>query len=159
AFSVQRFVGRFLPRAARAALALPWADFHCHLRCGNANSVTVGLMAYRSLRECIADLERTKQLVRLDAEIDARLEVAEIQRRVYAAGGPAILYTRVKGCRFPMVSNLFGTIERARFLFRDTLDAVRHLIELKVDAASFWKNPWRYRDVPRVLWHMRPKFV
>src|SRR5262245_54667269 len=116
-------------------------------------------MAYPTLRECLTDLERTRQLVRLDDEIDPYLEAAEIQRRVYRAGGPAILYTRVKGCRFPMVSNLFGTIERARFLFRDTLDAVRHLIELKVDAASFWKNPWRYRDVPRVLWHMRPKFV
>ena len=93
-------------------------------------------MGYRSLRECVADLERTGQLVRLDDEIDPYLEAAEIQRRVYAAGGPAILYTRVKGCRFPMVSNLFGTIERARFLFRDMLAAVRHLVELKVDAAS-----------------------
>src|SRR5262245_33950593 len=116
-------------------------------------------MGYRNLRDCIADLERTRQLVRLDAEIDAHLEAAEIQRRVYRAGGPAILYTRVKGCRFPMVSNLFGTIERTRFLFRDMLRAVQHLIELKVDAGSFWKNPWRYRDVPRALWYMRPKFV
>lgn len=116
-------------------------------------------MGYRSLRECLADLERTKQLVRIDDEIDARLEAAEIQRRVYRAGGPAILYTRIKGCRFPMVSNLFGTMERARFLFRDMLDAVRHLIELKIEAAEFWKRPWRYRDVPRALWYMRPKFV
>ena len=36
-------------------------------------------------------------------------------------GGPAIYFARVKGCRFPMVSNLFGTLERTRFLFRDTL--------------------------------------
>ena len=46
------------------------------------------------------------------------LEAAEIHRRVYARGGPAVLYANVKGCRFPMVSNLFGTIERARYLFR-----------------------------------------
>src|SRR5262249_48908838 len=64
-----------------------------------------------------------------------------------------------RGCRFTMVSNLFGTMARARFLFRDTLDAVRHLVELKVDPANFWKRPWRYRDVPRTLWHLRPKFV
>src|SRR5438309_3230516 len=116
-------------------------------------------MGYASLQACVTDLERTKQLVRLHEEIDPYLEAAAIQRRVYAAGGPAILYTRVKGCRFPMVSNLFGTIERARFLFRDMLEAVRHLVELKVEAASFWKNPWRYRDVPRALWCMRPKIV
>src|SRR5262249_32096722 len=80
-----------------------------------------------------ADLERTGQLVRLDVEIDPYLEAAEIQRRVYQARGPAVYFARVKGCRFPMVSNLFGTLARARYLFRDTLDAVRRLVELKVD--------------------------
>lgn len=116
-------------------------------------------MVYASLRACVSDLERTGQLVRIEDEIDPRLEAAEIQRRVYQAGGPALLFTRVKGCRFPMVSNLFGTLERTRFLFRDMLQAVRHLVELKIDPAAFWKNPWRYRDVPRTLWFLRPKFV
>src|SRR5262250_2284589 len=116
-------------------------------------------MSYRSLRECIVDLERNRQLLRIEQEIDPYLEAAEIQRRVYQAGGPALLFARVKGCRFPMVSNLFGTLERTRFLFRDMLAAVRHLVELKVDPASFWKNPWRYRDVPRALWFLRPKIV
>lgn len=116
-------------------------------------------MGYRSLQECVRDLERTRQLVRIDVEIDPRLEAAEIQRRVYLAKGPALLFTRVKGCRFPMASNLFGTLERTRFLFRDTIEAVRHLVELKVDPANFWKNPWRYRDVPRSLWYLRPKWV
>jgi 4-hydroxy-3-polyprenylbenzoate decarboxylase len=116
-------------------------------------------MGYPSLQACIADLERTRQLVRIEDEIDAHLEAAEIQRRVYQAGGPALLFTRVKGCRFPMASNLFGTLERTRFLFRDMLDTVRHLVELKIDPANFWRNPWRYRDVPRALWYLRPKFV
>lgn len=111
-------------------------------------------MGYRNLQSCVRDLERTGQLVRIDQEIDAHLEAAEIQRRVYLAGGPALLFTRVKNCRFPMLSNLFGTIERTRFLFRDTLEAVRHLVELKIDPNHFWKNPWRYRDVPRSLSHM-----
>ncbi len=116
-------------------------------------------MGYRNLRACLADLERTDQLVRIDAEIDPDLEMAEIQRRVYAAGGPALYFANVKGCAFPMVSNLFGTIERTRFLFRDALAAVRHLIELKVDAASLWKRPWRYRDAPGALLHSLPQMV
>src|SRR5581483_11670530 len=116
-------------------------------------------MGYASLRACVADLERTGQLVRVEAEIDPSLEAAEIQRRVYQAGGPALLFPRVKGCAFPLVSNLFGTLERTRFLFRDTLDEVRHLVELKVDPAHFWRAPWRYRDVPRALWHLRPRHV
>ena len=116
-------------------------------------------MGYRNLQECVVDLERTKQLVRINAEVDPRLEIAEIQRRVYQAGGPALLFTRAKGSRFPLLANLFGTIERTRFLFRDTLDAVRHLVELKIDPMSFAKNPWRYRDAPFTALHMLPKFV
>jgi len=116
-------------------------------------------MGYASLRACVADLERAGHLVRIEREIDAHLEAAEVHRRVYQAGGPAVLFERVKGCGFPMVSNLFGTLERTRFLFRDTLKAVRHLVELKIDAAAFWKNPLRYRDMPRALWHLRPKLV
>ncbi len=111
-------------------------------------------MGYPSLQTCVADLERTGQLVRIPVEIDPHLEAAEIQRRVYLAQGPALLFERVKGCRFPMVSNLFGTLDRTRFLFRDALAAVRHLIELKIDPAQFARNPWRYRDVPRTLWSM-----
>ena len=101
-------------------------------------------MGYRNLLECVNDLDRTGQLVRVQAEIDANLEAAEIQRRVYSAGGPAILFENVKGCRFPMVCNLFGTSERTHFLFRDTLAAVRKLVELKIDPVarkSFPMNP------------------
>ena len=77
-------------------------------------------MGYRTLRECVDDLHRHGHLCRIDAEIDPHLEMAEIHRRVYQAKGPALYFSRVKGCAFPMVSNLFGTIERTRFLFRDT---------------------------------------
>jgi 4-hydroxy-3-polyprenylbenzoate decarboxylase len=116
-------------------------------------------MGYRNLRDCVSDLERTGQLIRIEQEIDPDLEMAEIHRRVYEVGGPALLFTRVKGCSFPMVSNLFGTPQRIRYLFRDTLPAVRRLVELKKDPGAFWKNPWRYRDVLGALLHMRPKPV
>jgi len=116
-------------------------------------------MGYRTLRDCVADLERTGQLLRIDVEVNPFLEMALIHRRVHEEGGPALYFPRVKGCAFPMVSNLFGTLERTRFLFRDTLEAVRHLVELKIDPSAFWKNPWRYRDLPSTLWHTLPKRV
>src|SRR5262245_22297624 len=116
-------------------------------------------MGYSSLQACLRDLERTKRLVRIDAEIDPYLEMAEIQRRVHAAGGPALLFTRPKGCRFPMVSNLFGTLERARFLFRDTLETVRRLVELKIDPNQAFRRPFRYLKAPQAALTMRPKFV
>lgn len=116
-------------------------------------------MGYRNLRECIADLERTRQLVRIEEEIDPYLEAAALQRRVYQVGGPALLFVRVKGSQFPLVSNLFGTLERTRFLFRDRLEAVRHLVELKIDPSVFWQRPLRYRDVPSTLLHLLPRWV
>src|SRR5262249_15426836 len=116
-------------------------------------------MGYRNLRQCLVDLERHGHLVRIETEVDPHLEMAEIQRRVYEVGGPALYFSRVKGCVFPCVSNLFGTLERARFLFRDPINAVRHLVELKVEPAAFWKNPWRYRDVLGALWHAWPRRV
>jgi len=116
-------------------------------------------MGYRSLRECIGDLERSGQLVRISEEIDANLEAAEIHRRVCDAGGPAILFERVAGCRFPMVSNLFGTIDRARFLFRDTLEFVQRLVDLKVDPSLAWRRPLHAGRAFPLAWAMRPKNV
>ncbi|HVW38804.1 MAG TPA: UbiD family decarboxylase domain-containing protein, partial [Pirellulales bacterium] len=85
--------------------------------------------------------------------------VAEIQRRVYQAGGPAILYTNAKGCAFPLASNLFGSIERVRYMFRDALDDVRKLVELKIDPGAFGRRPWRYAGAARAAWHALPRRV
>src|SRR5262245_24129856 len=104
-------------------------------------------MGYRSLANCVRHLQATGQLVVIDQEVDPYLEVAAIQRRVYQAGGPALLFRRAKGTPFPLLGNLFGTLERAKDLFRDTLESVQRLVELKVDPGAFGKNLWRYRGV------------
>src|SRR3974377_247184 len=64
-------------------------------------------MSYRTLRQCIDDLAAAGRLVRIEAAVDPRLEMAEIQRRASRAAGPALYFANVKSCRFPMVSNLF----------------------------------------------------
>ncbi|MCA9114113.1 MAG: UbiD family decarboxylase, partial [Planctomycetaceae bacterium] len=116
-------------------------------------------MGYRSLGDCVRDLERTGQLVRISAEIDPHLEAAEIQRRVYAAGGPAVFFERVKNSRFPMVSNLFGTMDRTRYIFRDALAGVRGLVEIKADPEAAMRRPWRQLGTARTALHMLPKRV
>ncbi len=116
-------------------------------------------MGYPNLKTCITDLEKHGQLVRISVEIDPYLEAAEIQRRVYQKQGPAILFERVKNCRFPMVSNLFGTIERCRFLFRDTLEIVQRFVELKTEPGDLFKKPWRFRKIPFYLPKLLPKFL
>lgn len=116
-------------------------------------------MAFHSTRACVEALERAGELVRIEHEIDPYLEAAEIQRRVYAAGGPALLFARVKGSRFPMVSNLFGTMKRAELIFADALERVRRLVELKVDPANAVRRPWRYLGVPFTALTMLPRSV
>lgn len=116
-------------------------------------------MGYRHLQACVNDLERTGQLIRIATEVDPNLEAGAIQRRVFEAGGPALLFTNVKGCSFPMLANLFGTRERARYLFRDTLQAVRMLIDLKLDPVQLLRRPLRFRKLPPALWRLRPKPV
>lgn len=114
-------------------------------------------MGYATLRECVEDLERHGHLVRIDAEIDPHLELAEIQRRAYAAGAPALYFARVKGTAFPVLGNLFGTLPRARFIFRDALASVQRLIELKADPSRPLRQPLRYLGVPWTAWTMLPK--
>src|SRR5271165_5983361 len=116
-------------------------------------------MGYRSLAECVRDLESTGQLVVIDQQIDPHLEIAAIQRRAYQAGGPALLFRHVSGTPFPVLGNLFGTLDRTKYLFRDALESVRRLIELKVDPSRVAKSPWRYRGLPRVLWRLLPRRV
>ncbi|MFN9707309.1 MAG: 4-hydroxybenzoate decarboxylase, partial [Planctomycetota bacterium] len=61
------------------------------------------------LRAFLDLLRREDDLVTIDAEVDPDLEAAEVHRRVIAAGGPALLFRRVKGSPWPVVTNLFGT--------------------------------------------------
>jgi 4-hydroxy-3-polyprenylbenzoate decarboxylase len=116
-------------------------------------------MAFHSTRECVEALERAGELVRIEQEVDPNLEAAEIQRRVYQAGGPALLFSRVKGTRFPMASNLFGTMRRAELLFADALDPVRRVIELKVDPGNALRHPFRYLGAPFTALSMLPRRV
>lgn len=99
-------------------------------------------MGYASLNACVLDLERSGRLVRVREEVDPHLEMAAIHLRVHERGGPALLFEQVRGCRFPATSNLFGTLERARFLFRDTLSRVQALVELKYDPVRAIRRPF-----------------
>jgi 4-hydroxy-3-polyprenylbenzoate decarboxylase len=98
-------------------------------------------MAYTSLEECLLDLERNGQLIRITEEVDPNLEMATIHHRVYEANGPALLFERVKGSRFRTASNIFGTLDRSKFIFRNTLHHVQNLIQLKNDPIRALKHP------------------
>ncbi|WP_303721558.1 UbiD family decarboxylase [Malonomonas rubra] len=114
-------------------------------------------MGYRNLREAIRDLEASNQLIRISQSIDPNIEAGAIQRRVYQVGGPALLFSNLKGCAFPAVGNLFGTLERTRYLFRDTLKHVEALVQLKLEPKSMIKNPSALFSAPSAAFHLLPK--
>ena len=105
-------------------------------------------MGYKSLADCINDLEKHNHLIRISQEVDPHLEMAAIQLRVYENGGPALLFENVKGTKFRAASNLFGSIERSKFMFRDTYEDIKKLIALKSDPLSALKNPLENWKIP-----------
>lgn len=101
-------------------------------------------MGYKSLVECVADLEKHGHLIRIKEEVDPYLEMADIHLRVYEKQGPALLFEKVKGSPFKAVSNLFGTLERSKFMFRDSLPKVQQLVELRSDPMKALRNPFKF---------------
>lgn len=88
-----------------------------------------------NLRQFLDILRREKQLLTIDTQVDPYLEIAEIHRRVIAKGGPALLFTNVKGSTFPVVTNLFGTNLRLELAFGNRpLDFVKTLVHLVENA-------------------------
>lgn len=114
-------------------------------------------MAYKSLKECLIDLEKNGQLIRITEEVDPNLEMAAIHLRVHEMGGPALLFENVKGCEFKCASNIFGTLERSKFIFRDTFENIQTLISLKNNPAKAIKSPFKYLNLASTALASRPK--
>jgi UbiD family decarboxylase len=99
-----------------------------------------------SLRTFLDRLTRENEIVTIKAEVDPYLELAEIHRRVIGEGGPALLFERVKGSRYPVVTNLFGSERRIDIAFgpkpeafvREMIHVAESLLPPKVD--ELWKH-------------------
>jgi 4-hydroxy-3-polyprenylbenzoate decarboxylase len=98
-------------------------------------------MAYASLEQALLDLEKHGHLVRIKEEVDPYVEMAAIHLRVYEAKGPALLFENVKGSKYRAASNIFGTLDRSKFIFRDTLQLVQQMVQLKNDPVKAIKSP------------------
>jgi len=105
------------------------------------------------LRSFLGLLIKEGELRVIDATVDPWLELAEIQRRVVARQGPALLFTRVKDTKFPVVTNLFGTPRRIELAFG--AEPIRFLRQVS-EAMEILRNPslrslWKYRGLARSL--------
>ena len=96
-------------------------------------------MAYNDLQDFISALERRGELRRIGVEVDPELEITEIASRVMKAGGPALLFERVKGSSYPLIINAMGTEARMAFaLGAESLDQKAGEIEALIGWA--WKQ-------------------
>ena len=95
---------------------------------------------YRNMRQALLDLEKAGMLKRVHEEVDPYLQMAEIARQAFDRNGPALLFEKVKGCRFQAVCNIFGTRERMDFLFRDTLRSTRTAVQFKSNPVEFFRH-------------------
>jgi UbiD family decarboxylase len=108
------------------------------------------------LREFVAALRASGELAVVEAEVDSRLEAAEIHRRVIAAGGPALWFQRVRGCDFPLVTNLFGTASRVERAFgrwpREFIGEVARLPEelMPPSLGKLWAKRGLFASLARI---------
>ncbi|MEY4926407.1 MAG: hypothetical protein RI894_843 [Bacteroidota bacterium] len=105
-------------------------------------------MIHTSLQDVANDLEKNRDLLRIKMLLDPNLEIAEVHRRIFEQQGPALLFENVTGSPFRAMSNIYGTVARTQYLFRDTLEAIKRVIELKADPIRALKNPMRYLGSP-----------
>lgn len=104
------------------------------------------------LRSYLELLKKEKQLLVIEEEVDPYLEIAEIHRRVIAHGGPALLFTKVKGSKFPVTTNLFGTAQRLELAFgRKPQQFVRDIVRLAesimpLSFGKLWENKQLFLD-------------
>ncbi len=105
-------------------------------------------MAYKDLRDFIKQLEKKGQLKRIKIEVDSELEISEITDRVVKQGGPALFFENVKNSEFPVVTNLFGTMERmCMALEADSLDSIGSRITELLEP----KPPLKFIDKLKML--------
>lgn len=103
----------------------------------------MGSKIIRDLREFLAVLRKESELVEIDIEVDPYLEIAEIHRRVIGLGGPALFFKKVKGSRFPVVTNLYGSKRRIELAFGNRpLDFVAELVRAAEDLSPSLRKLW-----------------
>ncbi|MGH9946956.1 MAG: UbiD family decarboxylase [Pyrinomonadaceae bacterium] len=104
---------------------------------------------HKNLRSFIDTLSNENEIVEVAVEVDPFLEIAEIHRRVIDRHGKALLFTNVKGSEFPVVTNLFGTVNRIELAFgskplefvKRAVCAAEELLPPKIGKL------WEYRDL------------
>ena len=98
-------------------------------------------MSYKSLQQCVSDLQKNGEVRIISEEVNPNLDMASIHLYEFKEGKKTLLFENVKGSKYRSVSNLFGTLDRGKFIFRNSIDLVKDLIDLKLNPTNALKNP------------------
>lgn len=99
-------------------------------------------MAYSGLYECICHQEKLGNVLRIKKEVDPYLEMSAIQLEAYRQKKGIIFFEKIKGSKFPAVSNLFGSAEISRQFFGEEFNRIPELIKVKQDPGFLLKKPF-----------------
>lgn len=121
-------------------------------------------MAYRSLRDFMDRLEAAGRLVRVTTPVSPALEMTEIQTRLLAEGGPAVLFENVEGHAMPVLVNLFGTVERVAWAMNREASELREIGETlallrQPEPPGGWREAARMLPLVKTAMAMKPKVV
>src|SRR5580704_5699923 len=130
-------------------------------------------MPYASLRDFIARLEASQRLVRVTEPVSPVLEMTEIQTRLLAEGGPAVLFENVVGAphgknggkyAMPVLVNLFGTVERVAWGMDREPHQLREIGETlaflrQPEPPGGWREAWEMLPLLKTAMAMRPRTV
>lgn len=113
-------------------------------------------LIYQNLRQWLETLRKENDLAVIEAPVDPYLELAEIHRRVIEEGGPALLFTNVKGTPFPVATNLFGTARRVDMAFGPRPEQLMKSIIGATDKllpptfSALWNERGLFKDILKV---------
>jgi len=126
-------------------------------------------MAYANLRNFIESLEKEGQLVRVSTPVSTALEMTEIQTRLLAENGPAVLFENViqpDGTKsdMPVLANLFGTVERVALGMGRSTNTLRTLGEQlaflrQPEPPGGWKEAIQLLPILKTVMAMKPRTV
>lgn len=115
---------------------------------------------FSDLQTFVAQLRKENQLCEVSACVDAKWELPEIHRRVLSAGGPALLFSHVKGSSFPCVTNLFGSVKRIDIAFgKNPQNLIRDLVDCLHNPPLSLKGLWEKRSLLSSLYLPKKKLI
>lgn len=108
-------------------------------------------MAYKDIQDFMNVLDRRGLLKKINVEVDSELEITEITDRISKQNGPALLFENVKGSKYPVLINAFGSYERLNLALEvNKLDDIADVINDLMDVSNYIGLIDKIKSIPKL---------